>query len=164
MATLGLGSVTGCSSSSTRPRVGARRPARQRSSVVLPQPDGPTMHSVRLAGTSRLRSWKATTAPAENVRVARSRRILGEEVVILSEAKNRYQFGPGNRSFGAVAPQDDIPSVPARVAAPGAAVALDRLIDEALICNLSVGGFVLRLQHGYFHFLVDCGVDELLGH
>src|SRR5579884_905511 len=138
IATCGLGSTTGCSSSSTRPRVGCSRPPRQRSSVVLPQPEGPTMHSVRFAGMSRFRSWKATTAPAENVRVAPSTRILAAAV---------------------------IPTlVPARVPAPRSAVALHRFVHQGLVRHLRVGRLVLRLHHAQFHVLVQCVVDQLLGH
>ena len=51
------------SPSRTSPAVGSSRPAMHFSSVVLPQPDGPTMHTNSPAATSNDRSPIASTSP-----------------------------------------------------------------------------------------------------
>ena len=50
-------------SSVTSPAVGSSRPAMHFSSVVLPQPDGPTMHTNSPAATSNDTSPIAATSP-----------------------------------------------------------------------------------------------------
>jgi hypothetical protein len=49
--TPGGGPVTSCPAIVTVPPVGAVRPATQRSSVVLPQPDGPTTETISCSAT-----------------------------------------------------------------------------------------------------------------
>ena len=49
----------------------------QRSSVVLPQPDGPTTHMISLRLTSSDNWWNATTAPSRNSLLAFSAMIAG---------------------------------------------------------------------------------------
>jgi hypothetical protein len=56
------GAVTVRSSRWTAPDVGAMRPEMQRSSVVLPQPDGPTMHSSSPGSAVKLISSMAVKA------------------------------------------------------------------------------------------------------
>src|SRR5437870_2604572 len=55
----GPGPVIGVASTSTRPRVGGRKPATMLSSVDFPQPDGPSRHRSSPAWTSRLMSTSA---------------------------------------------------------------------------------------------------------
>ncbi len=49
----------------------------QRSSVVLPQPDGPTTHMISLRLTASDNWWNATTAPSRNSLLAFSATIAG---------------------------------------------------------------------------------------
>ena len=57
------GPCTGVPSSRTSPAVGSSSPATHLSSVVLPQPDGPTMQTNSPAATSNDRSPTASTSP-----------------------------------------------------------------------------------------------------
>ena len=59
----GGGPVTRLPSSSTVPCVGRSSPAMHFSSVVLPHPDGPTMHTSSPAPISKLMSPMASTLP-----------------------------------------------------------------------------------------------------
>ncbi len=54
------GAATGVPSSSTRPVVGVSRPATMRSSVDLPQPDGPRIVMKSLSATSSVVGCSAT--------------------------------------------------------------------------------------------------------
>ncbi len=57
------GPVTSWPSSSTRPVVGVSSPATMRSSVDLPQPDGPRMVTKSLSATSKSVGCKARVWP-----------------------------------------------------------------------------------------------------
>ena len=59
----GFGPFTGLPSSSTAPAVNACRPDIDQSSVVLPQPDGPTIETISPASTSRLQRSMAIRSP-----------------------------------------------------------------------------------------------------
>ena len=63
---LGGGPVTALPSISTRPAVGFSRPAMHFRSVVLPHPDGPTMHTSSPEVISKLMSPIASTFPVED--------------------------------------------------------------------------------------------------
>src|SRR4029453_7429553 len=63
---LGGGDVTPLPSSSIRPDVAFRRPAMHLSRVVLPQPDGPTMHTSSPASIRKLMSPIASTLPVDD--------------------------------------------------------------------------------------------------
>src|SRR5262249_62071713 len=70
MATPGGGPATGSPLTTSRPPDRSVRPAMQRSSVVLPQPLGPTTHRISWAVTARLSWWNATTVPSRNTLLA----------------------------------------------------------------------------------------------
>src|SRR5437899_10483942 len=59
----GCSRVTSRGPINIRPLVGSSRPARRRSAVVLPQPDGPSMTRKQPSGACRSRSISASAAP-----------------------------------------------------------------------------------------------------
>src|SRR5262249_35865646 len=132
------------------PSEGRIRPARQRSNVVLPQPDGPTTHNVSFGWMARSRFSNATTEPSRNVRVARSRRILA---------------GVGGRGLGVGEEASTYPqSVPAWISRPGAAVAFDGFLDNRLLDNLLVRRFVVGLDDANVNLFANRVLDQLLWH
>ena len=93
----GPGRVTGLPSSRICPAVGVSRPATRRSSVDLPQPDGPRMVTKSLSPTVMLRRLqRARRLPAAHGR-ENARDILDEELAHARLHGNSFRFAALNR-------------------------------------------------------------------
>src|SRR4029077_64815 len=99
MATPSRGERIGSPSIRTRPELGVKSPPMQRSNVVFPQPEGPTIQSTSLLLTFSSILRKATTVPSRKSLLARSTTILvpsgiGKELKFEIRSVNPYQGIP----------------------------------------------------------------------
>ncbi len=62
---LGFSRVMSLPSTTIVPAVGSSKPATMRSTVVLPQPEGPRKETNSPCSTSRLKSWTTVVAPKD---------------------------------------------------------------------------------------------------
>ena len=62
---LGFSRVMSLPPTTILPEVGSSKPATMRSTVVLPQPDGPRKETNSPAPTSRLKSWTTVVGPKD---------------------------------------------------------------------------------------------------
>src|SRR5712664_1174350 len=95
--TLRLGPLTRRPSSSTLPEDADRRPPRIRSSVVLPQPEGPTIVTNSPSATSSVTSASARIREPARVRYVFSRRdtaISGAVILGMVRRRNYVRKGP----------------------------------------------------------------------
>src|SRR5271165_1046977 len=102
MATPGGGPATFLPNTASSPEERSIRPAIQRRKVVLPQPDGPTMHRISWLRTSSV-SWRnAMTAPSRNSLLAlRTPTAKSVSATAMHASLSARQCRPGGYPFGA---------------------------------------------------------------